>query len=301
MLGAGASGKFMRCNCRFQATALTLLLGFTILLGQAWAAGAPGAGPAPAHTAPTAHAQPLLVLGPGDEVRMHVFGQPDMNGVMYVAGNGTIQVPLAGSVNVSGLSPSQAARKIDTALRKGQFLVNPQVTLTVVQARNQQVSVLGQVHRPGIYTIQSNTTLLDLLAQAGGETDDGGNTIYILRTPTPGGPIQRIAVNLRGLAQPGTAPEAAEITMKGGDQVYIPRASEFYVTGNVHKPGAFHLRQNMTVLQAVARAGGVTPMGSMDRIIIRRPEPGGRFRVLSARLTDKVEPNDVITVEERIF
>ena len=292
----------MRCNYRFWATALTLLLGFAIFLGQARAVGAPSAGPAPAQkTAPTARAQPLVVLGPGDEVRMHVFGQPAMSNTMYVSGNGTVQVPLAGTVNVSGLSPTQAARKIEAALRKGQFLVNPQVTLTVVQARNQQVSVLGQVHTPGIYIIQSNTTLLDLLAQAGGETKEGANTIYILRRATPGASIRRIAVSLRGLTQPGAAPEAAEITMRGGDQVYIPRASEFYVTGNVRKPGTFRLRPNMTVLQAVARAGGVTQMGSMDRIIIRRPEPDGRFRVLSARLTDKVEPNDVITVEERIF
>lgn len=291
----------MRRTHRFLATTLTLILGFTTALGQALEAGAQASGPAPAGTAAAAREKPLLVLGPGDEVSMHVFGQPDMTGDIDVADNGTIQVPLAGVVHVAGLSPSQAALAIEAALRKGQYLVNPHVTLTVLKSQSQRVSILGEVRAPGIYGIQSNTTLLELLAQAGGETENGASTVYILRLGGPGNPMQRIAVDLRGLAQSGTAPQAAEISVRGGDQIYVPRAAQFYVTGNVHLPGAFRLDPHTTVLQAIASAGGVTQMGSMARIVIKRLGAGGQYREISARLTDEVDPNDVIIVKERIF
>lgn len=231
---------------------------------------------------------------------MHVFGQPEMDGVMYVADNGTIRVPLAGPVSVAGLSPGQAAHKVEAALEKGQFLVDPHVTFTIVESLSQQVSVLGQVAKPGVYTVQSNTTVLDLLAQAGGETSQGANTIYILHTGADGA-IHRLRINLRGLTEPGVRPEAAEITLRGGDQVYVPRAPKFYVTGQVTTPGTFRLTAGMTVLQAIARAGGVTQLGSMDRVNITRRDPNGKYRVIAARLQDKVKAGDVITVKERIF
>ncbi len=287
---------------RFRVIALSLLLGLASLLGEARAAGvAAAAASGPPGAAVTASAgHPLLELGPGDEVDMRVFGQSDMNGVMYVADDGTIHIPLAGAVHVAGLSPSQAALRVETALEKGQYLIDPHVTITLVKSRSQQVSVLGQVHAPGIYTVESNTTLLDLLAQAGGTTEDGSSTVVILRAG-PDGKLQRLQVNLGGLAQRGVAPEAAEIKMRGGDQIYVPRAAVFYVTGNVHEPARYRLDADMTVLQAISRAGGITDMGSIHRIVIKRQEYGGKYRVISAKLTDKVEPNDIITVRERIF
>lgn len=293
----------MRWTDRCWTVALALVIGLCPVLGRAQAITPPA--PASAETRPSgatspAAPRPLQALGPGDEVRMRVFGQPNMNGTLDVSDNGTISVPLAGRVHVGGLSPSQAAHKVEAALKRGQFLVDPHVTLTMVKSLSERVAVLGQVRTPGIYSIDSSTTLIDLLAQAGGETKAGANTVYILRTSS-GGEIRRLAVNLQGLADAGTAPEAAVVTMRGGDQVYVPRAPMFYVTGQVHTPGRFRLGPGVTVLQAVARAGGVTNMGSMSRIVIKRREPNGRYRIISAQLTDRVQRNDVITVKERIF
>src|SRR6185437_13133582 len=239
--------------------------------------------------------QPLLPLGPGDEVTVHVYGQPNMNGTMYVADDGTVQVPLAGPVRVAGLSPTEAAHAVEAALREKQILVSPHVTFTIVKSTSQQVSVLGEVRNSGVFPIQSNSTLLELLALAGGETEQGSDTIFVLR-PGPGGVIHRLTVNLQGLANDGTTPEAAEFTMKGGDQVYVPRAAQVFVTGEVRQPGRFRIDPGMTVLEALARAGGVTNMGSTRRIIIKREERDGRYRQISPRPTDKVKPDDVITV-----
>lgn len=292
----------MHWTHRFPIVTLALFIGLAPLSAPISAAAPPAAARAAVSgvAVTPASAAPVIVLGPGDEVSLRVFGQPDMNGSMYVSGHGTISVPLAGAVHVAGLSPMEAARRVENALKAGQYLVNPHVTLTILKSRNQQVSVLGQVRTPGIYSVESNTTLLDLLAQAGGETEAGASTIYILRADS-GGKVRRLQVNLRGLAEAGSTPEAAIITLKGGDQVYVPRAPMFYVTGQVHAPGGFRLEPDTTVLQAIARAGGVTRMGSMDRIVITRRTPDGKYQVISAHRAEKVDPNDVITVKERIF
>lgn len=281
----------MHWNDCYRRVALTLLLGLAPLLGHTQAAAVPGQ---------PATSKPLLLLGSGDEVSMHVFGQPNMDSTMYVADDGTVQVPLAGAVQVAGLSPTEAARAVEAALQKGQFLVNPHVTFTILLSRSQKVAVVGQVHAPGLYTVESNTTVIDVLAQAGGETEDGADTVYILRAG-PHGAMQRLAVDLQGLASSGDASAAAEITIKGGDKVVVPRASKFFITGEVHQPGRFRLDAGMTVLEAISRAGGVTQMGSTRRVIIRRREGNGRYRNVPARLTDSVQPDDVITVRERIF
>ena len=272
-----------------------LLLALGLGLGLAFIGQAQqveGSGP-PSH-------QPLLPLGPGDEVSVHVFGQPNMDGTMYVADDGTVQVPLAGPVHVAGLSPAEAAHSVEVALREKQILMSPHVTFTILKSTSQQVSVLGEVRNPGIYPIESNSTLLELLAQAGGESEQGADSIFVLR-PGPDGAMSRLAVNLHGLAEAGATPEAAEFTMKGGDQVYVPRAAQVFVSGEVRTPGRFRFEPGMTVLEALAHAGGVTNMGSTRRISIKREEGGDQYRQLSARLTDKVQPNDVITVRERIF
>jgi polysaccharide export outer membrane protein len=274
---------------------LALLLAFGLGMGLAFIGQAQ-----PAGESGTPARQPLLPLGPGDEVTVHVFGQPNMDGTMYIADDGTVQVPLAGPVHVAGLSPAEAAHAVEAALREKQILLSPHVTFTILKSTSQQVSVLGEVRNPGIFPIESNSTLLELLAQAGGETEQGADTVLILR-PGPDGVMRRLGVNLQGLAEAGTTPEAAEFTMKGGDQVYVPRAAQVFVTGEVRAPGRFRIDPGMTVLEAVAHAGGVTNMGSTRRISIRRQERDGVFRELSGRLTDKVQPNDVITVRERIF
>src|SRR5215475_13203091 len=122
--------------------------------------------------------RPLLQLGAGDQVKMEVFGRPEMDTVTYVSDDGTVRVPLAGPVPIAGRSPAEAAERVEAALRKGQFLVDPHVTFTVIQSRSQRVSVLGEVKSPGRYPIESNSTVLDLIAQAGGPTEKGADTIY---------------------------------------------------------------------------------------------------------------------------
>jgi polysaccharide export outer membrane protein len=244
---------------------------------------------------------PIVQLGPGDQVKMDVFGSPEMGTTMYVADDGTIGVPLAGAVHVAGLSPVEAADKVASALKDGQYLVDPHVTLAVVQSLSQRVSVLGEVKLPGRYPIESNSTILDVLAQAGGRTDKASDLAYLYRADAAG-KLDRVEIDLKGFTdtKAGAASQALQ-SLRGGDRIVVPAADHVYVTGEVRTPGAYRLERGMSVLQAIALAGGVTDKGSMRRIEIKRQGPPGHYTVISAKAGDSVQAEDLITVKERIF
>jgi polysaccharide export outer membrane protein len=231
---------------------------------------------------------------------MDVFGRPEMDTTTYIADDGSIRVPLAGAVIIGGLSPSDASQKIEAALKQGQYLVDPHVTLTVTQSRSQRVSVLGEVKAPGRYPIESNTTILDLLAQAGGATEKGADTIYILR-PDSQGNLQRLAVNLKGTVDSKDSAPAVLQTLRGGDSIFVPVAEQFYIAGEVRAPAVYRLESGMTLVQAIARAGGITERGSASRVQIKRRGPKGDYIVISGKPNERIQPDDVITVKERIF
>ena len=242
-------------------------------------------------------AEPLLKLGPGDAVSVQVFGRPEMSTTTYVTDQGTIDVPLAGPVKVEGLSPGKAAQRVAWALRDGQFLNDPHVNITLSSFKSQQVSVLGEVHTPGRFPIESRTTPLDLLAQAGGPTENASDVIYVLR-PDGKGNVARYVVDLASLRSEGALPQ---LSLRGGDSLYVPKADQFYIYGEVHTPNMYRLEPGMTVLQAIARGGGITPRGSPSRIEISRHGDDGKLVTVSVKPTDPVQPNDVIRVKERIF
>jgi polysaccharide biosynthesis/export protein len=248
---------------------------------------------------PAGAGRPLVELGPGDTVKMEVFGQPDMSQTLLVDDDGTIRVPLAGSVKVGGFSPNEAAQKVEAALKKG-YIIDPQVTLTVMQSRSQRVVVLGEVKSPGRYTIESSATVLDVIAEAGGVTDKGGDIVYVTRQDGTGTP-QRYTVDLKGAIDSQDSAPSVLQTLRGGDRVVVPKAEQFYIAGEVRTPATYRLDSGMTLLEAIARAGGVTERGSASRVQIRRLGPDGKYAVISGKASDKVQPNDVITVKERIF
>jgi len=241
---------------------------------------------------------PLLQLGPGDTVAIQVYGQPDMSSTVYVNDDGTVSVPLAGNVPVSGLSPAQAGMSIEAALKNGKILVDPHVTVTVTQTRSQRVSVLGQVGTPGRYPIESNTSIFDLLAQAGGVTATGSDVIYVIRQDK-NGQETRFPVDLKGLA--GGTGAIPSITLKGGDSVFVPKAEQFSIYGEVQQPGRFRVEPGMTVIEAIAKAGGITLRGSARRVDIKRKLPDGSYSTVKAKFGDLVQPDDVIHVKESIF
>jgi polysaccharide export outer membrane protein len=241
---------------------------------------------------------PVIKLGVGDAVDIRVYGRPELNTTTYVSDDGSIAVPLAGTVQVTGLSPAAASQRVAAALREGQFLVNPQVTIILSQYRSQQVSVLGEVKTPTRLPIESRISVLDLLAQAGGVTESGADVIYLIRADK-NGHVTRYPIDLKGLTD--NRDSLPTLILRGGDVVYVPRASQFYIYGEVRSPNMYRLEPGMTVLQAISRGGGVTERGSDSRIEIKRRMPDGTYTTIHPTPTDNLQANDVVRVKERIF
>jgi len=188
---------------------------------------------------------PLMQIGPGDSLTISVYDQPDMTATVYVSDDGTVPVALAGPVHVAGLSPAAAAQAIEKALRVGKFFKDPHVTITIAQARSQRVSVLGEVVTPNRYQIDSKTTIFDLLAQAGGVKDTAASIIYLLRDDKNGG-TARYPIDLRIV---GNNPSSvAGQSLQGGDSLFVPKADEFYIFGEVTAPAKYRLEPNMTIV-----------------------------------------------------
>jgi polysaccharide export outer membrane protein len=266
---------------------------------------APARAPTPAASAPATtniakatDTPRLTLLGPGDSVTIQVYGQPDMTTTVYVGNDGTVRVPLAGSVQVGGITAIEASERVEKALQDGGYFVHPQVTVTLNQSRSERVSVLGEVRNPGSYVIDPSTSIIDLVAAAGGLTENGADTGYVRRREADGH-LASYTVDLKG--QPGSHDSTPSQRLESGDELYIPTAQHVYVYGEVTNPNMYKIEPGMTVMEAIIRAGGITPRGSERRVDIKRMGKDGQYLISKARLNDLVQADDVIRVKESIF
>ncbi len=136
--------------------------------------------------ASAAPASPLLRLGIGDVLNVLVYGRPELTTTTYIADDGSITMPLAGPVPISGMSPAAAAEAVAAAYRRAQLLRDPQITILLMQSRSQQVSVLGEVRAPGRFPVDSTMSVLALLAAAGGTTETSADTVFVIRPDDAG-------------------------------------------------------------------------------------------------------------------
>jgi polysaccharide export outer membrane protein len=225
-------------------------------------------------------------LGVGDAVRVSVFQQPDLTLETRISERGTISMPLIGELKLAGLSATEAGSHIAAALKRGKFLNNPQVQVALTTLRSRQVSVLGMVARPGRYALdETSSQLADVIAAAGGVAPTGSETVTVKRD----GKDQKVHLLVKSFP------------LKGGETIYVDRAPVFYIYGEVTRAGAYRLEPDMTVMQAIAAGGGMTPRGSDRRLKLRRPQADGKIVETDASLQQAIKANDVIYVKEAIF
>lgn len=238
------------------------------------------------------------LLGPGDVIRIQVFQSTDLTVEARISESGVISYPLLGVVKMAGLSPQQAENLISTRLRDGKFLQNPQVTLNVLEFRSQQVSVLGNVNKPGRYPLETTgMRLSEMLSMAGGVTQTGADSV-ILMTTRDGRP-QRIEIDLVDMFTSGDL--SRDVVLQSGDTVFVNRAPNYYVYGQVQRPGQYPLDRGMTVAQAIAKGGGLTLRGTDRGVRLHRRFGERNIQVLEPKLDDPVRPDDLIFVRESIF
>jgi polysaccharide export outer membrane protein len=237
-------------------------------------------------------------LGPGDSVQITVFQNPDLTTEARVSSAGTLVFPLIGEINVADRTPIEAGRVIAKLLRDGKFVRDPQVSVALVAIRSRQVSVLGQVGRPGPYSLEEpNPTVTDILALAGGVSPGGDDTVVVMTRRN--GDVEKLEINLPAIYRNGDL--SADVEIVSGDTIFVPTAPVFYVYGAVQRPGAYRLEPNTTVLRALSLGGGLTPRGTERGLKIHRRMPDGSLRELDARVADEVAPDDIIRIKESVF
>jgi polysaccharide biosynthesis/export protein len=238
------------------------------------------------------------LLGAGDSVRITVFQDPDLTTEARISERGSITFPLIGEVVIAGLTPEGAAARIADRLTRGKFVVKPQVSLAIQQVRSRQVSVLGEVGKPGRYPLDDvSNSLTDVLARAGGINGEGDEDVVVVRDVN--GKESRTAVDVARMYRSGDL--SNDMRLQNGDVVYVKRAAQFYLYGQVQKAGAYRLQPEMTVMQAIAVGGGLTPRGTLRGLKIERHTGDGKVSKLSVQPTDLVRADDVIMVRERLF
>ena len=184
------------------------------------------------------------------------------------------------------------------ALRSGGYVRDPQVSLVLRQIRGNQVSVLGQVSRPGRFALEAfSTRVSDMLAAAGGITQAGDDWLVV--TGSRDGRAFRKEVDVPSLF--GPQPSSDDIVLAPGDTLYVGKAPQFYIDGQAQKPGAHRLERGMTVRQALAAGGGPTARGSQNRLRVHRKDAQGRLVEAVPQMNDLVRPDDVIHVGESLF
>jgi polysaccharide export outer membrane protein len=242
-------------------------------------------------------ATPDYKLGAGDTIKVQVYQNPDLSMEARVSESGTISYPLVGNLAIGGLTIPEAERKIANALKVGNILKQPQVNINVAQVRGNQVSVVGQANRPGRIPLETfNMRVSEVIAAAGGIAATGDDTVVI--TGMRDGKPFRKEVDLAGGQNAGGVDD---IVVMSGDTIHVNKAPTYYVYGEAQKPGAYKVERGMTVMQALAASGGVTPRGTTSRLKLTRTGPNGQTVELSPRMNDVVQPGDVLFVRESLF
>jgi polysaccharide export outer membrane protein len=240
----------------------------------------------------------LESIGVGDMVRITVFRNPELTTETRVTDQGTISFPMLGDVPVAGMTPSQLSKRIADKLSSGKYVVNPEVQVTMMQVNSRQVSVLGNVNKPGRYPIDNiNARLTDFIAAAGGIAAPGSDLVTVVTVRD--GKASKRDVDLSQMFVSGNID--SNLDLQPGDTIYVHRAPMVYVYGEVQKAGAYRLEPHMTVMQAIAMGGGLTPRGTQRGLKIHRRADNGQVQQINARLTDEVKVDDVVYVDESLF
>ncbi len=209
-------------------------------------------------------------LGVGDLIEITVFGVPDLSVKTRVSGSGDVYLPLIDYVHVADLTTDEAQVLIQKRLEDGGFVRGPHVSIFVDESASQAITLLGEVMKPGPYPAIGERRLYDLISAAGGLTDKAGRTVTIQHR---GDPNQREEVQLTQNLADDTK---NNVEVFPGDMIIVSRAGIVYVVGDVGRPSGFLIEDtSLSVLKALALAGGSTKTSSLGKTRILRETPNG--------------------------
>ena len=258
------------------------------------------------------------VLGAPDVMKVTVWGQEDLSKEFVIDPDGTIDFPLLGRVAAAGRTPRALAADLAKALEKD-YLVNPQVSVTVREYLSKKVQILGEAEHPGVFYLTGPTRLVEVLAKAGGVTKNAGPKLLLVRNLRQVGETVESRIQPLDLAKLQAGDMTDNVLLQENDAILVPsappvaaaavaEAGMVFVFGAVKSPGGFPLKQNMSVLEAVTLAGGFTHFAFPNNSRLIRQTAKGQETVL-VRLEElfkggrnatppKLKENDMIVVPD---
>jgi polysaccharide export outer membrane protein len=255
---------------------------------------------APAQQALVDGAPPTLRISAGDLLGVDVFDTPELSAKLRVSEKGDINIPVAGSTHVGGLTAEEAAASIERLLRDDNILKHPHVEVFVQEYATQGVSILGEVKNPGVYPELGSHSLLDFISVAGGITPTAGKAVNIIHKGDPEHPT---------VVQLDNSPDAAKraaVAILPGDTIMVSRSGIVYVIGDLAKPGGFLIENNdrLTALQAIALAQGPNKTAGLNHTRLIRKAPNGPQetrvdlgKILAGKRSDlRLEDGDILFV-----
>ncbi len=213
------------------------------------------------------------LLGPGDLIDVTVFETEDLNTEVRVSSRGTISMPMLGVIYVQNMTAAQAEEKIEKLLGE-KYLQDPHVSIFIKEHVSKQITLVGEFEKPGTYEYITRRNLLDVVAIAGGLTDDAGLIAFVTRTDNQTKKRQVIRVDLNKLIKEGDM--EYNIPILGGDVIFVPEAGHCYVDGAVRKPGLYPIKGNVNIADAIAMAGGLRSYADEDHIKLVRYQENGK-------------------------
>ena len=279
------------------SSALLVAVAMPVLPVQAATAQAPAAPvvtPAPAVATPDQYR-----IGAGDTLHITVYQSPDLSLDTRVNEAGDVTYPLLGRVNLGGLTINAAEARLAQALKKGEIVKDPQVIIAVTNVRANQVNVLGQVGKPGRLPLDlAGMRLTEVISLAGGIIAGAGSDTIVL-IGRRNGQAYRHEADLPKIFAPGGSND--DIVVMPGDTIWVDRAPQIYLYGEIQHPGAMRLERGMTVMQALAAGGGATPRGTLKGVKISRRGPDGRIQTVEPSMEDTLKDGDVMYIRESLF
>lgn len=228
------------------------------------------------------------LLYDGDDISIDVIGRPELSGTQRIGPDGRISLPVVGSVSVRNLTREQAADVINTALSP--YYLNIYTTVKVEHYNSNRIIIIGRVEHPGELLFNTAPKLLDILAQAG--------AMPLLRKEqvlTRCSVIRKDKILWIDLARLLTGDISLNVPLQRNDVVYIPDASDtsVFVLGAVNQPGVFRLTPQMSFMDALGQAGGLTKEGNYHNIHLIRPNEKVNMQI---DMDDLLEPQPALNV-----
>lgn len=231
---------------------------------------------------PNANALPPQPLGVNDLIAVTVYNAEELSLKVRVDGHGAIRLPMLPSpIPAVDILPSELERSIRQAYMDAGILVNPTVTVAVIEFSSKPVSVIGAVRTPVTFNADQPVTLLEALTRAGGLTEEAGSYLLLSRHPRDDGDggilTQRIAIV--DILESASALES--VRLRGGEEVRVPEAGKIYVVGNVKKPGTYRIPNDhqTSILKALALSEGLAPNAMNEAFIYRESGDGSKIEI----------------------